>query len=139
MEGLVNKKRGWRRQTAPPPTTAIRYLLVKITAHVRVGGVAGEGVRKNHRNLHCGLLTLLQHAGVLFHTSHLLVSKPTRRIGLLDAARVPDAAAARLALPGFLGAATGGPLGMRGSLVLALLGAKRVVVVVVVAATANIL
>jgi hypothetical protein len=36
-----------------------RYLLVKITAHVCIGGVAGKCVRKNHRNLNCGLLSLL--------------------------------------------------------------------------------
>jgi len=98
-----------------PANSGSRYLLVKITAHVGVGGVAGKRVRENHRDLHCGLLTLLQHAPVLFHSGHLLVSKPTSCICLLDSACMPNAAAPRLALPGLLRSATRGPLLVRGA------------------------
>lgn len=51
------------------------FSLVKVTAHVGVSCVARERVRKNYGDFHGGLLALLQHARMLFHTRNLLVSE----------------------------------------------------------------
>ena len=55
------------------------YLLVKVTAHVGVSRVARERVRKNYGDFYGWLLTLLQHARMLFHTRNLLVSESAAR------------------------------------------------------------